>query len=211
MSIEINPCNDCIKKYQNGNCDIRNVSDCCYSTLAAFAGETSMNAVRNGNESDDKGLQNCLECTQQFIKGMGRTPCDLRVEPPPLWNRTPHYFPELLKRNNMDYDMAKKICMDECKNTRFPNECMSNCETDYNAVEKFKTHKSVSFADQLEQNSDSNNNVNNTHTTNTENVDNSKQTKDKEHKVTREDIKIISLICAILISILIYTHCKING
>ena len=73
MTIKLNPCEACIKKYQSGNCDIRNVSDCCYTTLAAFAGETSMNAVRNGSASDDKGLENCKKCVSQFISKMGRT------------------------------------------------------------------------------------------------------------------------------------------
>jgi hypothetical protein len=136
MSIKLNPCEACIKKYQSGNCDIRNVSDCCYSTLAAFAGETSMNAVRNGSESDDKGLENCKKCVSQFISKMGRTPCDLRVEPPPLWNRTPHFFPEMLSQTS-DYDLAKKSCIGRCDETNFPNECKINCETDYDAVEKY--------------------------------------------------------------------------
>lgn len=136
MTIKLNPCEACIKKYQSGNCDIRNVSDCCYSTLAAFSGETSMNAVRNGSASDDKGLENCKKCVSQFITKMGRTPCDLRVEPPPLWNRVPHFFPELISQNP-DYEQAKNTCISQCNNTNFPNECKINCETDYNAVEKY--------------------------------------------------------------------------
>ena len=136
MTIKLNPCEACIKKYQSGNCDIRNVSDCCYSTLAAFSGETSLNAVRNGSVSDDKGLENCKKCVSQFITKMGRTPCDLRVEPPPLWNRVPHFFPELISQNP-DYEQAKNTCISQCNNTNFPNECKINCETDYNAVEKY--------------------------------------------------------------------------
>ena len=128
----VNPCKTCLNKFKNGDCDVNNVNDCCYDTLAAFLGEGSVNAVRDTPEE-----KNCIECLQRAIKDMGRTPCDLRLGPPPIWNQTPHYFPQLLSEHQ-NAEVAKDMCLQKCSSNYYPNECNINCFTDYGAVEPAK-------------------------------------------------------------------------
>lgn len=125
----VNPCKTCLNKFKNGDCDVNNINDCCYDTLAAFLGEGSVNAVRDTPEA-----KNCIECLQRSIKDMGRTPCDLRLGPPPIWNQTPHYFPQLLSEHQ-NAEVAKDMCLQKCSSNYYPNECNINCFTDYGAVE----------------------------------------------------------------------------
>ena len=46
---------------------------------------------------------------------------------------------------NQNYEQARKICISQCDNTNFPNECKTNCETDYNAVEKYSNDKRQTY------------------------------------------------------------------
>ncbi len=129
IDYNVNPCKTCLNKFKNGDCDVNNINDCCYDTLAAFLGEGSVNAVRDTPEA-----KNCIECLQMGIKDMGRTPCDLRLGPPPIWNQTPHYFPQLLSEHQ-NAEIAKDMCIQKCSSNYYPNECNINCFTDYGAVE----------------------------------------------------------------------------
>jgi hypothetical protein len=131
------------------------MNDCCYATLAAFSGATSSNAINN-----DESANNCKECVQKVMNEMGvfgRTPCDLKLSAPPLWLQSPHYVPSLLNDGKTP-DEARNTCMFMCKETRYPNACMENCQTDYDALELTIVQKNKEG--QREQKSNENNNLN---------------------------------------------------
>ena len=128
---KINPCKACEKKLQGKNCNVNTMNDCCYATLAAFSGATSSNAINNSEAAN-----NCKECVQKVMDGMGvfgRTPCDLKLSAPPLWQQSPHYFPPLLDDNTPEE--ARSMCMRMCGETAYPIMCKENCQTDYDALE----------------------------------------------------------------------------
>jgi hypothetical protein len=135
---KINPCKACEKKLQRTRCNVNTMNDCCYATLAAFSGATSSNAINN-----DESANNCKECVQKVMNGMGvfgRTPCDLKLSAPPLWQQSPHYLPSLLNDGKTP-DEARNMCMFMCKETQYPNMCMENCQTDYDALELIPIQK----------------------------------------------------------------------
>ena len=126
----LNPCNACMKKCDPD--DINCINNCCYETQGAFENAWSLNQFRNTPEA-----QNCVQCVNNSIIAMGRDNCDMRLTAAPIFNEVPHYFPEILNET-ADPEKSKDMCMAWCKNCRYTNECKDNCETDYNAVEKFK-------------------------------------------------------------------------
>lgn len=133
MSVQVNPCNACLKKFQSsGDCDYNSVKDCCYDTVAAFEGVDS-------NQILDK-VQNCIQCTKNqmpCLPGLDRGPCNTSLVMPPIWNQIPHYFPVLLSKLH-DPKAALQQCMQNCKDDPLHvNECREACQTDYSAVEKY--------------------------------------------------------------------------
>lgn len=128
---DINPCEACYQKYKNTDCNINDLNNCCYETLAAFANVSSVNSIRNSQQA-----KNCVECLKQRMKSMGpfgRTFCDLRLQPAPIIENAPHYFPYFLNENNTP-DKAYELCINKCKNSKYPYECLENCKTDRNAI-----------------------------------------------------------------------------
>jgi hypothetical protein len=129
MSKLINPCEACLKKYQDGKCDINNINSCCYDTLSSFyGGAMTMNDLRLSKEAD-----NCSKCVLDKIHSLGKTRCDLKIDPPPVWNQIPHYFPRLFNQNG-DVEKSKQQCLDMCNDNFYPNQCRENCLTDAYAV-----------------------------------------------------------------------------
>lgn len=129
---KINPCKACEKKLSGGRCNVNTMNDCCYGTLAAFSGAISSTSINNSEAAD-----NCKACVQKVMDGMGvfgRSECDLKLSSPPLWLQSPHYVPSLLN-DGMDPENALKECVKLCNDTKYPNECKLNCQTDYDAVE----------------------------------------------------------------------------
>jgi hypothetical protein len=124
----MNPCKACLFKVNNNLCDINDINNCCYETLAAFKGNPSINTFRNSPEA-----KNCIECVNRSIKALGRTPCDLRLTAAPVFVQTPHYFPDLYFRNK-DINVSRQQCLEMCNRTRNKNECKINCEIDSIAV-----------------------------------------------------------------------------
>lgn len=127
---KLNPCKACLKK-----CDIEDINcinNCCYETQGAFIDASSLNQFRNSPDA-----QNCIQCVNDSIKAMGRDNCDMRLTAAPIFNQVPHYFPDIL-RETLNPAESKKECLKWCETCRYQNECMDNCNTDYDAVEKFK-------------------------------------------------------------------------
>jgi hypothetical protein len=127
--LTLNPCAACRKKYDIT--DINNINQCCYNTLSAFTGATSLNQIRNTPEA-----QNCIKCVEESKKALGRDNCDFRLTAYPSWIQAPHYFPELLHQTK-DVNIAKQQCIKDCQTNRYPNQCMDNCEMDASAVESY--------------------------------------------------------------------------
>lgn len=122
----INPCSSCTKKY--GILDINNINQCCYDTLGAFTGNTSLNSYRSSPVADV-----CKQCVQNSIKALGRDPCEFRPAPYPNWVQVPHYFPALLETSASPEEALQK-CEELCKTNQYPNECKETCQMDYSAT-----------------------------------------------------------------------------
>lgn len=138
---KINPCRACEKKLSGSKCNVNTMNDCCYGTLAAFSGATSSNAINN-----DEAANNCKACVQKVMNGMGvfgRTPCDLKLSAPPIWLQSPHYVPTLLNEGKTP-DEARCECMRLCRETKYPQDCQLNCQTDYDAIEQLETPSTMS-------------------------------------------------------------------
>ena len=127
----INPCKSCLDKYNKGYCDINNINQCCYDTLAAFKNTNNINEIRNSPEA-----KNCIQCITDYMKSIGRDKSNFQLDPPPIWNNVPHYFPNLLYQQG-DIKKAHNMCITECNKNIYPNQCKENCNTDANAVETF--------------------------------------------------------------------------
>jgi hypothetical protein len=123
---KINPCKACKMFYPIN--DINNINYCCYDVLGAFTGK-SLNEIRNLPEA-----QNCKDCVDESIKALGRDKCNFRITPYTYWNQVPHYFPSLLNQEN-DKNKAYKLCIEQCGNSRYKEECKQNCLLDLNAID----------------------------------------------------------------------------
>ena len=129
-NFEINPCKACFEKFKKGNCSINSINDCCYTTLAAYKGNPSINSFRNSPEG-----QNCAQCLTNAINMYGNSTCDLRLTASPVFDISNHYFPNLLAQYK-DVEKAKSACLEMCK--RNPNSyytCVDYCMTDASAVQ----------------------------------------------------------------------------
>lgn len=140
MKVELNPCQACLNKVTKDRWNVNIVNQCCYETLAAFRGSSSVNAIRNSSEA-----QNCARCVKDSILKSGKNLCDLRVSPPPIWSQTPHYFPGMLQELK-DVNRAKESCYKKCETTPYPNQCKINCRTDAAAVVSINNEGPKEFA-----------------------------------------------------------------
>jgi hypothetical protein len=133
----INPCKACIARY--GATDINQVNSCCVETAAAFAGESSTNALVGTNAGE-----NCDACLNTSKEALGRSPCDFRLTKAVTWSQTPHYFPDLLyESRNKDASLAK--CVSICEEQGGPlfRQCVDACKIDYDAVEAVERYTKV--------------------------------------------------------------------
>lgn len=134
-NFEINPCKACTEKFKNGDCGINDINNCCYDTLTAFSGSSSVDSVRR-----TKQAKNCVQCVLNNMKTLGpfgRTFCDFKLAPPPIWSQVPHYVPELLNQGYTKEEAMQK-CLQYCDKTTYPNDCKDNCYTDAAAVEEYQ-------------------------------------------------------------------------
>ena len=90
-NFEINPCKACFEKFRTGKCSINSINNCCYTTLAAYKGNPSINSFRNSPEG-----QNCAQCLTKAINMFGNSTCDLRLTASPVFDISNHYFPNLI-------------------------------------------------------------------------------------------------------------------
>lgn len=130
MSYNVNPCKACHLKLKKDGWrpSVNAINDCCSETLGAFMGNASINSYRNSPDA-----QNCTLCVRNAIYDEGRTPCDLRLTMSPTWIQAPHFFPQLLAQYN-DPFKAKQQCIVDCAQSKYPNECVINCKTDFSAI-----------------------------------------------------------------------------
>lgn len=130
-NFKLNPCSATMKVCEPN--DINCINNKCFETLGAFENASSLNQIRNLPQSS-----NCNICVENAKAVIGKDDCDLRLTDAPIFNQTPHYFPNIL-RYTQDPEKSKDMCFtwcNDCKNCK--NECKDNCRTDYNTVEKFK-------------------------------------------------------------------------
>jgi hypothetical protein len=132
MSFTINPCKACWEKHKRGECGINSVNSCVTSTAAAFAGIPSSNYLQ------EAASHNWSECMQKMMAAQGRSPCDFQLHMAPVWNQSPHYFPEILAQTE-NPEKAKQMCLQQCAELRHNSRaCAENCVTDAAAVESYE-------------------------------------------------------------------------
>lgn len=136
---KIDPVKAAIKAHKNGDSDIHNLNDTCYSVCAAFQGGDSAWTV---NPQCAKKCESLVECSRESQYGMSK--CDhRRPDRPVLWDQTPHYFPDLYKKYK-NVENALSQCNMKCKSQNLPNQCMQNCRVDSYAVETSPVENYVS-------------------------------------------------------------------
>jgi hypothetical protein len=126
----LNPCSSTMKVCEPN--DINCINNKCFETLGAFENASSLNQFRNSPSAN-----NCNICVENAKAVIGKDDCDLRLTAAPIFNQTPHYFPNIL-RETQDPEKSKDMCFKWCNDCKNKNECIDNCRTDYNTVEKFK-------------------------------------------------------------------------
>ena len=127
MNYKINPCKSVMKKVKNVNCDINTMNDLCYGISNAY-GDVY------GPELKDELDKQCADMISKKKCVLGRNDCNLqRPVKPPIFNRVPHFYPQLLKDGN-DHQQSYQKCVSLCDNTKFPNSCRDNCKLDADAV-----------------------------------------------------------------------------
>lgn len=132
-NFKINACKACKNNYDIK--DINNINQCCYDTLGAFEGATSINSFR-----DKPQAENCKMCVQESIKALGRDPCEFRLPGYPTWVQVPHYFPALLEQEG-NVEKAKTKCIEACNSNRYKLECIKRCKIDADAVETVENYE----------------------------------------------------------------------
>ena len=134
MTYEINPCEACWKKFQNGDCNINDLNDCIVDTATAFA-----NFPSNNTMSGNLAGQNWRDCIKEKMKtlpkqaGGQRDFCNFQLNVAPAFVQVPHFFPQFLLETS-NKEKALQLALEECKTCKHPNECKINAHTDYNAI-----------------------------------------------------------------------------
>ena len=140
MTYEINPCEACWKKFQDGNCNINDLNNCIVDTTTAFA-----NFPSNNTMSGNLAGQNWHDCIKEKMKtlpkqaGGKRDFCNFQLNVAPAFIQVPHFFPQFLSETG-NKEKALQLALEECKDSKYPNECIITAHTDYNAIitkEKF--------------------------------------------------------------------------
>lgn len=130
---ELNPCNVCMKLYKDTGPNVNDINNCVYEITRAYE------RVPNIDSFVKIDSTKCDKCIALVLKHMGPFPdgltcCDLKVNPPPVYNQVPHYVPELITQN-LSIEDAKQKCIQMCKlNTKYVNECINYCKIDAAAL-----------------------------------------------------------------------------
>ena len=141
MSYNIDPCDACWQKYQDGDCNINELNDCLVDTTTAF-GAFPSNAAMRGTPSG----QNWHDCIAKkmaelpYVAEKPRSFCNFQLNMGPRWLQTPHYFPSLLEATS-NPDKALKLCYQRCNKDKYSETCKLTCRTDRNAVKNFSSRK----------------------------------------------------------------------
>lgn len=153
---ELNPCNVCMNLYKNTGPNVNDINNCVYEITRAF------NRAPNIDSFVKIDTTKCDRCIEQVLKNMGPFPggltcCDLKVNPPPVYNQIPHYVPELITQN-LSVDEAKDKCIKMCKlNTKYVNQCIDFCKIDAAALSKIETQQTKQNSSTLETLEEKNN------------------------------------------------------
>jgi hypothetical protein len=126
MNYQINPCNACKSKYPIK--DLNNINECCFNIVSRYYGNNNILDIQNTPE-----YKNCVNCTNQSVHALGKKPIDLRNRPafPNERNQTTFSY---YMRNGMNTQDSLNNCINNCRNTPFPNQCIENCNLDASAV-----------------------------------------------------------------------------
>ena len=125
-NFRLDPCSACKKRYDIT--DINNINSCVVETAAAFAGESSLNALIGTSAG-----KACEDCLTESKHALGKSNCVLRLTNSPVWTQTPHFFPYLFSQSG-NKESAFQSCLEQCKDTTYPRECTAKCQTDADAV-----------------------------------------------------------------------------
>lgn len=124
MKYEIDACHACSKKHNN----INSLNNCLVETEAAFSNTLSTNYLRSTNSAAKWN-----DCIVKKMTEMGRAPCNFQLNMAPVFAGDTHPFPDRLDELK-DKDKALEKALEDCKKSRYPNECKNNCHIDYDAV-----------------------------------------------------------------------------
>ena len=140
MTYEINPCEACWKKFQQGKCDINELNNCLVDTATAFSQFPSNNSIRGTILG--KNWHDCIKEKMSTLPkqaGRERNFCNFQLNMAPSFVQIPHFFPQRFI-NTQDKDKALEQALDDCKHTKLPLECRIAAETDYDAVIEVKNN-----------------------------------------------------------------------
>ena len=108
--------------------NINTMSNLCYSISSSY-GKTFGEDVKKKLESQ------CVEMISEKKHKMGLTDCYMkRPNPPPIWNQTSHFFPDLLQKLK-DPKKAYEQCCLEAQKSKYPNESLDKCKLDYLSID----------------------------------------------------------------------------
>ena len=146
-NFKLNPSN-AINKSNN----INTISNLCYEISSAYG--------KTFGEDVEKNLKSqCSEMISEKKHQMGLTDCYMkRPAPPPVWNQTSHFFPDLLKTLN-DPKKAYTQCCLEANKSKYPNESLDRCKLDYLTVVKPDTVENYQIDNEIDNDID--NDINN--------------------------------------------------
>lgn len=130
----IDPCKAChMQSLETGDSNINTLNNCLTETWAAY------NQQPNNKElfylPEESQYRACLN---NQINKIGRTSCQLRLNPAAVFvNDPPHFFPKFLSETN-DPEKAYSMCVKSCGNS---NDCTTACKIDRNAVVELGTRE----------------------------------------------------------------------
>ena len=134
MTYDINPCEACWKKFQDGNCNINDLNNCIVDTATAFSHFPSNN-IMSGNLAG-QNWHDCIKEKMQILPkqaGGQRDFCNFQLNVAPAFIQVPHFFPQFLLETG-NKEKALQLALEECKDSKYLNECRITAQTDYNAI-----------------------------------------------------------------------------
>lgn len=129
---EINPVQATMKKFGGKLNQVQAINDTCFGICGAYSGTTDVYSM------EPKCTQDCEELMEKVrYKNFGVGRCDHQTpHRPVLWSEASRFFPPLLK-SGMSPKNTLKTCYKKCSELMpSSQECIDNCELDYNALVK---------------------------------------------------------------------------